>query len=274
MSNAKTILITGSTDGIGLLTAKTLAKRGHTVLLHGRSESKLAKAKSALLEVTDPSRVEAYAADLSVLGDVEKLSSAINARQTTLDVLINNAGVFVVPETVADDGLDVRFLVNTIAPYWLSKQLLAVLGASGRIVNLSSAAQASIDPVELTQSSPLDDGVVYAKSKLAITMWSKHLAGQLGDQGPAIIAVNPASFLGSKMVKEAYGRQGGDLQKGADILVKAALADEFAEASGLYFDNDVGQFTSPHPDALDTAKNQQIADTIDRVLADQHAKSS
>ena len=213
MTNEKTILITGSTDGIGLVTAKTLAKLGHTVLLHGRSESKLETAKSMIL-ATGPSRVETYAADLSVLGDVDKLCSAIKARHKSIDVLINNAGVFIVPDTVSADGLDVRFIVNTIAPYWLTKQLLPLLGEPGRVINLSSAAQAPVEPDELAQPSPLDDSAVYAKSKLAITMWSRQLAEQLGAEGPAIIAVNPASFLGSKMVKEAYGRQGGDLQRG------------------------------------------------------------
>jgi len=269
----KTILITGSTDGIGLATAKDLAKQGHTVLLHGRSQSKLEAAKSQLLDLTPESAIETYAADLSVLSEVEALASAIMDRHNSLDVLINNAGVFVVPETISADGLDKRFVVNTIAPYLLTKRLLPLLPESGRIVNLSSAAQAPVEPKELAKPSPLNDSTVYAKSKLAITMWSTHL-GEALDNGPVIIAVNPASFLGSKMVKEAYGRQGGDLQKGADILVKAALSDEFSDASGLYFDNDIAQFTSPHPDATDSVKNSAIVDSLEQILASHCAKDN
>lgn len=264
---SKTILITGSTDGIGLATAKTLVQQGHTVLIHGRSEKKLDAAKIQLLKLTSEPKIETYKADLSVLSEVEALASAVSERQKPLDVLINNAGVFVVPETVSVDGLDVRFVVNTIAPYLLTKRLLPLLGDSGRVVNLSSAAQASINPGELAKPSMLDDGIVYAKSKLAITMWTKYLADKLGNHGPVIIAVNPASFLGSKMVKQAYGRQGGDLQRGADALVKAALSDEFSAASGLYFDNDIGQFSQPHPDGLDTKKVTEIASQIERVMA-------
>ena len=97
-------------------------------------------------------------------------------------------------------------------------------------------------------------------------MWSRHLALSLGEEGPAIIAVNPGSLLGSKMVKEAYGVAGKDIQIGADILTRAALSGEFASASGKYFDNDARQFASPHPDALDDGKCQELVDVIESVL--------
>ncbi|BFM17913.1 SDR family NAD(P)-dependent oxidoreductase [Maricurvus nonylphenolicus] len=269
----KTILITGSTDGIGLATAKTLAKFGHTVLLHGRSQSKLDSAKAQLLELTSETQVETYSADLSVLSEVEALASEVSAGHDSLDILINNAGVFVVPETVSVDGLDVRFVVNTIAPYLLTKRLLPLLGKSARVINLSSAAQAPVNPDELTRPSSLSDSAVYAKSKLAITMWSMGLASSLVE-GPVVIAVNPASFLGSKMVKDAYGKQGGDLQKGADILVRAALADEFAQASGQYFDNDIGQFTSPHLDAMDSANVSNMVNSLEQILINFNIKNT
>ena len=59
---------------------------------------------------------------------------------------------------------------------------------------------------------------------------------------------------------------GGDLRIGADILCRAALADDFADASGKYFDNDIGQFTAPHPDALNTQKCEAIVRVIETVL--------
>lgn len=140
-------------------------------------------------------------------------------------------------------------------------------GIGSRVVNLSSAAQAPLDPGALSGVSPLDDGMVYAQSKLALTMWSRHLAEEFGDKGPAVIAVNPKSFLGSKMVKEAYGVAGSDLNIGADILCRAALSEEFADASGRYFDNDTGRFASPHPDAMDARKCEQIVKVIEAVLS-------
>ena len=263
-----TILITGSTDGIGLETAKMLVSSGHNVLMHGRNPAKLEKVKKTLSAIPDGGRVESYVSDLSRMADVEALAKAVAEKHAKLDVLINNAGVFKAPDTITLDGLDVRFAVNTIAPYFLTQRLLPLLGASGRVINLSSAAQAPVDPEALVGRVKLPDGTAYAQSKLAITMWSRSMALSLRDDGPAIIAVNPRSMLGSKMVKQAYGVVGGDLHIGAEILARAALSDEFAAASGQYFDNDIGQFASPHPDALNTQKCEAIVRVIEAVLAE------
>jgi hypothetical protein len=74
-------------------------------------------------------------------------------------------------------------------------------------------------------------------------------------------------MLGTKMVKEAFGVAGGDIRIGADVLCRAALADEFAGASGQCFDNDSGRFASPHPDAVDPRKSQEVVREIEAVLA-------
>ena len=145
---------------------------------------------------------------------------------------------------------------------------MPLLGASGRVINLSSAAQAPVDPEALAGKVKLSDGAAYAQSKLALTMWSRSMALSTKDEGPAVIAINPASMLGSKMVKEAYGVAGGDLRIGAEILIRAALSDEFADASGQYFDNDIGQFAPPHPDALNPQKSGEIVRAIEAVLAE------
>jgi NAD(P)-dependent dehydrogenase (short-subunit alcohol dehydrogenase family) len=237
----KTILITGSTDGIGLETAKMLVSLGHNVLLHGRSPAKLENVERALSAIADGGQVESYVADLSRMADVEALAKAVAEKHAKLDVLINNAGVFTATDPITHDGLDVRFAVNTLAPYLLTKRLLPLIESSGRVINLSSAAQAPVDPEAFVGRVKLPDGTAYAQSKLAITMWSRSMALSLKDDGPAIIAVNPRSMLGSKMVKQAYGVAGGDLRIGAEILCRAALSDEFAAASGQYFDNDIGK---------------------------------
>jgi NAD(P)-dependent dehydrogenase (short-subunit alcohol dehydrogenase family) len=264
----KTIIVTGSTDGIGLETAKMLVSKGHKVLIHGRSPAKLEKVKRALSATADGGPVETYVADLTRMADVEALSKAVAQKHTQLDVLINNAGVFNTADPITPDELDVRFAVNTIAPYLLTQRLLPLIESSGRVINLSSAAQAPVDPDALLGRVKLSDGMAYAQSKLAITMWSRRLALSLGDDGPAIIAVNPRSFLGSKMVKQAYGVAGGDLRIGAEILCRASLSDEFAAATGQYFDNDIGQFASPHPDALNQKKCEAIVGIIEAVLAE------
>ncbi|MGR3572238.1 SDR family NAD(P)-dependent oxidoreductase [Brevirhabdus sp.] len=236
----KTILITGATDGIGLLTAKTLVADGHNVLLHGRSADKL---EAAAEQVDgDP---ETYRADLSDLSAVASFAEEVRARHERLDVLINNAGVLKARQTRTDAGLDLRFVVNTLAPWVLTRELLPILPEDGRVVNLSSAAQAPVDVAALRGERSLSDMEAYAQSKLAITIWTQELA-RAHAQGPVFIAVNPGSLLASKMVKEGFGIAGNDLSIGADILTRAALSKEFADASGRYFDNDAGRFAPPN----------------------------
>ena len=263
----KIILITGSTDGIGLETAKLLAAAGHTILLHGRSSSKLEAAAETVRGVTGAGIVEAYKADLSRLSEVEELAKAVAAKHETLDVLINNAGVYNAAEPRTADGLDIRFAVNTIAPYLLMQRLLSSLGKGGRVVNLSSAAQAPVDLSALVGKRPLADGAAYAQSKLALTAWTRGVADRFKETGPVVVAVNPGSLLGSKMVRDAFGIAGGDLRIGADILGRAALSDEFGTASGQYFDNDSGGFAAPHPDGLDSTKIESIVSAIDEIIS-------
>ena len=263
----KTILITGSTDGIGLAAATLLSAQNHTVLLHGRSEKKLEAAQTQIRSGGGTGPLEQYLADLSDPDDVVALAASVAANHKTLDVLINNAGVFKLDNPVAANGLDLRFMVNTIAPYLLTRRLLPLLGEGSRVVNLSSAAQAPVNPSAFEGRVSFGHSEAYAQSKLALTMWSNHLARVLSEDGPAVIAVNPGSFLGTKMVKAAYGTAGNDIGIGADILVRAATSADFADASGRYFDNDSGRFANPHPDALDERKNEAITGLIDVAIA-------
>ncbi len=263
----KTILITGSTDGIGLETAKLLVSQGHRVLLHGRNQAKLDAVVDQLANLPGGGPLEGYVADLSQSPAVEELARQVSEKHDSLDVLINNAGVFQTPSPITPEGLDVRFAVNTLAPYRLTRRLVPLLGPQGRVVNLSSAAQAPVNLDALTGKVKIGDAfAAYAQSKLALTQWSHHLAQEFGGQGPAIIAVNPGSLLTSKMVKDGFGVAGNDLGTGADILTRASLSDEFSDASGRYFDNDKGAFSSPHPDALDPQKNAALVSAVEGVM--------
>ncbi len=266
--STKTVLVTGSTDGIGLETARKLAVLGHTVLLHGRSETKLADALANVSSGDIAGTVKCYSADLSRFGDVEDFARSVRDEHASLDVLINNAGVFKTKDTRTPDGLDVRFMVNTIAPYLLTRRLLPSMPTDGRVVNLSSAAQSPVDLGALTGTAKLSNNAAYAQSKLAITAWSRIMATELGDDGPVVIAVNPGSLLATKMVRQAYGMPGKDSSIGSDILVRAALSDEFATATGLYFDNDTGQFDSPHKDALDPRKSAEIVSAVEAIIGE------
>ncbi|MEM1377973.1 MAG: SDR family NAD(P)-dependent oxidoreductase [Pseudomonadota bacterium] len=253
---AKTILITGATDGIGLLTAQKLAKAGHTMLLHGRSEAKLARATDMV-----GGTPTTYRADLSKMGDVVAMAEALIRDHERIDVLINNAGILKAPQAKTEAGRDIRFDVNTLAPYILTRALLPIMPKDGRVVNLSSAAQAPVDTGAMARFRPMGDMDAYAQSKLAITVWTTALAKEMPD-GPVFVAVNPGSLLASKMVKEGFGVAGNDLSIGADVLIRAATSDGFAEATGKYFDNDSGRFASPHSAANNPSHVRAIMETL------------
>ena len=246
-----TILLTGATDGIGLKAAERLVAGGHTVLLHGRNPEKLARVGERLGQPT-------YQADLSDLSQVDALADAVAADHPKLDVLINNAGVFKTSRPLTSDGLDVRFVVNTLAPVRLTHKLLPVL-KNGRILNLSSAAQNPVDLDALAGRKRLDEFGAYAQSKLALTMWSAWLAQDLGSDA-VVLAINPGSLLDTKMVREGFGRTRGTADVGAQVLERLAITDE--GTTGSYFDNDAGRFGPPHPLAEDPEACATVVDAL------------
>lgn len=261
----KIILITGSTDGIGLKTAEMLADQGHHLIIHGRDTQKVRTVVDGLTQ-RGQGHIESVIADLSSFQAIEAMISNIADRFGKLDVLINNAGVYTTSQNTTKDGLDSRFMVNSIAPYLLTKALLPLFTTTGRIINLSSAAQSPVVLDALMGKIKLTDNEAYAQSKLALTMWSRRIGLELKSSGPMVVSINPKSFLGSKMVKDAYGIAGGDLKLGADILVTAALSDAFSNAHGGYFDNDIEAFAAPHRDALNDSKVDDVLHTIDSLI--------
>ena len=278
----KTILVTGATDGIGLETVKLLAHEGHNLIIHGRSADKLKHVEQMLGADYPAVQVTGFVADLSDFKAVDNFVNRVVEAFSAIDVIINNAGVFHSPAIVTNAGLDVRFMVNTIAPFIITKRLLPLMPSDGRVVNVSSAAQAPVnfdllsqgpsmsDGMAYAQSKlaiTMSDGMAYAQSKLAITMWTRFFAEKYAATGPLFVSVNPKSLLGSKMVKEAYGVAGGDLAIGAKIFVEAALSDRFANVKGEYFDNDNNQFAPAHPFGENSANREQLVNAIESIVA-------
>ena len=273
----KTILLTGATDGIGLEAARTLISKGHRVLMHGRNAAKLQSAAQDV-GLANADQTTTFLADLSDLSQVYQLAKDVKTRNEHIDVVINNAGVFQVPasaSTVTKDGLDIRMAVNMVAPYILTKELLPILKPHGRIVNISSAGQATVDstkafPTEKTTERLYgNDYEAYSQSKLGLIMWTTVLAGQFTDH--MLVSVNPASLIGTKMVREGFGEHmvRNEVSKGANILVEAAIGDSFDKTvSGKYFDNDSGRFAPPHAGATDMARNQQFVASMENWLTE------
>ena len=261
----KVILITGATDGIGLETAKLLAPQGHHLLIHGRNADKLKSVSSQLSAITGSGAIDTYQADFSLMENVKELTKAILEAHQRVDVLINNAGVYKTSYPRTDEGFDLRFAVNLFAPYILTEGLWPIIPVSGRIVNLSSAAQAPVNLKALIGEEELGDMPAYAQSKLALTMWTREMAKH-NPQGPLCVSVNPGSLLNTNMVKKGWGGSDNDVGIGADILMRAALSEEFEGRSGAYYDNDSGRFSSPHPEGLDDAKSAAVVAAMRSAL--------
>jgi NAD(P)-dependent dehydrogenase (short-subunit alcohol dehydrogenase family) len=219
-----------------------------------------------LAAVPHSGNINAYLADLSDFYEVTKLIIDIRSEYQHLDVLINSAGVFKTNNSLTADGLDVRFMVNTISPYMLTQALLPLLGHFGRVINLSSAAQALVNIQAVRGAVKLSDMQAYSQSKLAITMWSFAMAQKTKDDGPTVVALNPSSLLASKMVKEGFGVEGNGLAIGAKILQRMALEEGMSEHSSQYFDNDSGQFALPHPDATNLQKYAEVIQVIGSII--------
>ncbi len=270
--NTKKILITGSTDGIGKLAASQLAKDGHHVFIHGRNSDKLKRVIEEIKELSNNSNIHGFAADLSNLDHVKSLVNEVLKKTSSLDVLINNAGIFTTSNPKNNEGRDVRMVVNYLAPYLLTKKLLPVLErtSGSRIVNLSSAAQSPVDLNSLSKNPELPTQQAYAQSKLALTMWSFSLAKTLTN--PSVIAVNPGSLLNTKMVQEAYGQHWSSADKGSSLLVDLATSAEFEGITGKYFDNDLGdprgRFGTAHADAYDAQKTAKLMQATEDILSD------
>lgn len=231
----QTILVTGATDGLGRGVAAELARRGATLLLHGRDPRRGERVLRELRAETGSDRLRYLNADFASLDEVRGLAGQISGR---LDALVNNAGVGVEPERhQSRDGHELTFQVDYLAPFLLTRLLLPLLAASApaRIVNVSSAGQAPIrfDDVMLTRRY---DGVqAYCQAKLAEIMMTFDLAEELDGSGVTVNCLHPASYMPTKIVTRLYTPR-STLEEGVEATVRLVASPELDGVTGRYFD--------------------------------------
>src|SRR5215470_10969586 len=173
----KTVLVTGSTDGVGRLVARRLADQGARVLIHGRDRT---RSEQLLKEIQAADRGSAVflPADFSSLAEVRRLADTVRQECDRLDILINNAGIGSGgsdgKRETSQDGFELRFAVNYLAGFLLTRLLLPLLKASApaRIVNVSSAGQQAIDFADVMLTRDYSGARAYCQSKLAQVMFT------------------------------------------------------------------------------------------------------
>jgi NAD(P)-dependent dehydrogenase (short-subunit alcohol dehydrogenase family) len=235
----KVMLVTGSTDGIGKETALELARRGATVVFHGRDLGRCQQTLGEAVRVTRNRSLGCFAADLGSLHEVRKLAEDITAQYDRLDVLINNAGVFMTSRMLSADGYEMTFAVNHLAPFLLTHLLLDHLkkSAPSRIITISSLAaqRARLDLGNLQGEKAFTGYGAYALSKLGNMLFTYELAERLRGSGVTALCLHPG-VIGTKLMREGFGGiSGGSVKQGADTPVYLASAPELGAITGKFF---------------------------------------
>jgi NAD(P)-dependent dehydrogenase (short-subunit alcohol dehydrogenase family) len=230
------ILITGSTDGLGREVALRLAAEGHHVLVHGRNQE---RGEEVVRAIREDGRGSArfFAADLASMAEVRALAERILAEHDRLDVLVNNAGIWLRDgdRRLSPDGHELQFAVNYLSGYLLTRLLLPRLveSAPARIVNVASAAQTAIDFEDVMMERGYTGGRGYGQSKLAQILFTFDLAEELEGTGVTVTALHPSSLMDTRMVREAGVRPRTTVDEGADALMRLVTAPDVG--TGRYF---------------------------------------
>lgn len=257
-------LVTGSTDGLGREVARRLAAEGAHVIVHGRNAE---RGQAVVAEITQGGKGSArfYQADFASLDAVRRLASDILRDYDRLDLLVNNAGVFVRGETrqVSADGHEMHMAVNYLSGFLLTHTLLPRLeqGRAPRIVNVSSLAASPIDFDDVMIERGYSGNRGYGQSKLAQVLFTKDLADRLSPKGIRVYALHPATYMDTTMVRSGGMTPRSTVDEGADAVMHAIGTT--TEPSGTYFNG--RKVGTPHAQAADADPRRRLREVSERI---------
>ena len=229
------VLITGSTDGLGREVARRVAALGAHVIVHGRNAQRGA---AVVDEIARQGKGSArfYAADFASLARVRSFADTIRRDYTRLDVLVNNAGVWLPDRQVSADGHEMQFAVNYLAGFLLTRALLPTIveSAPSRIINVASGAQSPIDFSDVMLERPGRAAQGYGQSKLAQIMFTFDLARELQGKGVTVLTLHPATMMNTTMVRSSGAQPQSTVDEGADAVMNLIVSPD--AVTGQFFD--------------------------------------
>lgn len=265
MTDGPIALVTGSTAGIGLQTALDLARMGVHVIVHGRSQETVDSARRQVEQAGG--KVEGVAFELSSLASVRRGAEELARRFPRLDVLVNNAGVFMNERVVTEEGLEMTFQVNHLAPFLLTNLLLKgpLAGPGARIVNVSSIAHSRgrmrFEDLQLARG--FQGYAAYAQSKLANILFTVELAERLSASRITANCLHPG-VVSTKLLVQGFGMNGSDtVEEAAETSVFLATSPEVEGVTGRYFARK--REVNPAPHALDEASRKQLWELSEKL---------
>jgi NAD(P)-dependent dehydrogenase (short-subunit alcohol dehydrogenase family) len=263
MSEQRTILITGTTDGLGRALAGSLAAEGARLLLHGRDQGRLDAVADEVAGAGGGERPLTVLADFAELAQVRRMTEQVLALTGRLDVLVSNAGIgsgapASKGRAVSADGYELRFAVNYLAGFALTLGLLPLLRATGgaRVVNVASLGQAPIDFDDVMIEKAYSGSRAYGQSKLAQITSGFTLAGLLPAGEVTVNSLHPATYMPTKMVLQEVGHSIDTLARGEAATRRLVSDPALAGVTGRFYDRKTE--TRAHPSAYDPDVQQAL----------------
>lgn len=274
----QTVLVTGSTSGIGRATAEALGRLGADVLIHGRDRETGRRVAAAVADAAPAATGEFFEADFADVDAVSSLAAAVRETTDEIDILLNNAGGLFRDGGLTDLGVEYTFHVNHLAPYLLTTELLDHLADGARVVTTASAAHqgATLDLDRVTE--PTNGAGAYAHSKLANILFANELARRLEAAGHDVTSnsIHPGAIPGSGFTRFLPGPLSGlagtlgalpfvtSVEEGAAELLAVGVAPAFADVTGAYVTEQAP--TPPAAAAQDETAARQLWEYSAEVL--------
>ena len=280
----RTVVVTGGTGGIGLQSALGIARTGDRVVITGRDRARGAASRQRIIDETGNPDVALVIGDLSSVAGIDALARTLLEQLERIDVLVNNAGYLGSERQDSDDGVEMHFAVNVLAPWRLTHALLPALRAAGsaRVLNVTGGDKpAAVDVDNLQAEKGFKGLMTYTHSKSALESMSMALAGALEPEGITVNVVFPGrastamtrsltlSGLPGMMklmlpfFRLFFAEDGGkSAAKAAASTIWGATSRDLDGVTGRYFDTSTAE-RQLHPTALDPQVQAKILTVIE-----------